>query len=334
MLWGEAMKEYDVDLTKLYEWLPWGGLVYPSVVRNKDGSLMGFMEAEQKKLTAMDMELPNGWAVWMERQHFSGKSTHIMTLFWNPFADKRTGIVRNSLEGRLLRLEQAEAYFISVLNSFGARIMENEEVLSYLGSVLRGEPFSIGMLKEPLYLDAILSKDVDFRVFGKSTPLKNALSINGRFVTALTPLGYPRMPIMGILFRAFRDFDYRFVRRFIFMDKDTADKELKGYMKNWCRGRQSVKSFLLERLDNAYWGIYTNTFIFQFPEDERKENETYIKEVLETMDLPHIMEDFNRKHAWWAAIPGIHQAGLTSPVKGIGRFADLLLDTEDEYVSD
>lgn len=334
------LKEYHVDLTKLHEWLPWGGLVCPQIVKNKDGSLLGFISYQGHPMNE-DSNIVNfsdGWAIWTEYQHFQGKIEKILTLFWKPFTTPKTRLVTNGLEIDPIHEDETEPAFLRILeklkNSLSihadAKIMEYDEILEYLGSTIRGDFFSMQMPETPLYLDAILSKDVDFKVFGTGTEKKNELCINGNYISIVTPLGYPPMPIMGILFRAYRDLDYRFVRRFIFAGQDRAKKEMDGYMKEWCHNRKSIKTFLKQGLDRTFNGIYTNAFVFRFNEEERAKNEEFIKNVLETIELPHIVEDYNRKHTWWATIPGIHQAGLTAPIKGIDSLIELLAPTEEE----
>ncbi len=334
------LREYHVDLTKLHEWLPWGGLVCPQIVRNKDGSLMGFISYNGHTMREDEtrMNFSDGWAIWSESQHFHGRIERMLTLFWKPFANPKTGLITNGLAIGPIHEDEAEPAFIHVLEKLrnilfryaDARILEYEEILGYLGSTIRGDSFSMEMLETPLYLDAILSKDVEFKVFGTATEKKNDLCIDGKYISLVTPLGYPPMPIMGILFRAFRDLDYRFVRRFLFAGQDHSKKEMDAYMNGWCHNRKSMKAFLQQGLEGTYNGIYTNAFVFRFYEEERTKNERYIKNVLETMELPHIIEDYNRKHAWWATIPGIHQAGLTAPIKGIGSLIELLAPTEEE----
>ena len=336
-------KEYHIDLTQLHEWLPWGGMIYPQVIRNKDRSLMGFISYQGENLSKPEnmIDFSDGWAIWSEEQHFNGETRKILTLFWKPFVDYKTGRATNGLAGKPIPVNTIEKSFISTLDNLKntlfqggeASILECEEILGYLGSTIRGEAFHMKMLEIPLYLDAILSKDVQFKVFDALTDKKNDLCIDGKFISIMTPLGYPKMPIMGILLRAFRDFDYRFVRRFLFANKHQTKKEMAAYMKDWCYNRKSMKSFLQNGLEGAYNGVYTNTFVFRFNEDEREKNERFIRDVLETMELPHIMEEYNRKHDWWATIPGIHQAGLTSPIKGIESLTELLM-TEDKDAKD
>ena len=343
-----TLQEFHMDLSKIYNWLPWGGLVYPQVVRNKDNSLMGFIryttdagadasaESEVEKITAFK----KGWAIWVDLQHYNGQDTTVLTLCWNPFREKKTGRLLNALNEKVYTRDEAERYFITVLNNLQkdlsatvkAEILEYAEILGYLKSTLSGKPAPVEMYSPPLYLDAVLSKDVDFQLFGSKTKKKNDLAIDGHEVTVVTPLGFQKMPIMGSLFTAFRDFDYRFVKRFLFFDQESAEKELKKYMHDWCKGRRSIRDYLMQGLTRNFNGVYTDTFIFQFDTENRQENEKYINTVFETLSIPHTFEDYNRKHCWWGAIPGCFRANITMPLKGIDQLGDLLILTEDANV--
>lgn len=339
-----TLQEYNMDLSQIYNWLPWGGLIYPQVVRNKDNSLMGFiryntvLDVEAPDEQPMQIhEFPKGWAIWVELQHFnSGNDIKILTLCWHPFRDKKSGKILNSLDGKDYLPAEAESHFITVLQQLQqdlatvvhAEILEYEQVLSYLTSTLTGESSSVEMYSPPLYLDAVLSRDIDFQVFSSNTAKKNAVAINGREITAVTPMGFPKMPIMGILFKAFCDFDYRFVKRFLFWDAAGAEQELKGYMKGWCQNRTSIKDYMSQNLLMKFNGVYTNTFVFRFTDQNRAKNEAYIAKVLETLELPYVFEEFNRKHCWWGTVPGCFRANIVPPIKGIQRLGDLLVFTE------
>ena len=39
-----SMKDFGLSATALEEWLPWGGIVRPGVMRQKDGSLFSIIE--------------------------------------------------------------------------------------------------------------------------------------------------------------------------------------------------------------------------------------------------------------------------------------------------
>lgn len=343
-----TLQQYNIDLTKIYNWLPWGGLIYPQVIRNKDNSLMGFIRYTNtvdsdgllQKKTEQIKEFIRGWAIWVDLQHFEGEDSKTLTLLWNPAKNQKTGMIFNSLDGKEYSREQAEKYFITVLHKLhqdlstvvDTEILEYGDILSYLASTLTNTRKTVEMYSPALYYDAVLSRNVDFEIFGAKTEKRNDLRINGRDISIVTPMGYPSMPIMNNLFHAFRDFDYRFVKRFEFWDQEGAEKELKGYVKDWCRGRSSIKEYMTKDLLKKFNGVYTNTFVFQFSDEKRIENEAYIKKVLETIELPHTFEAFNRKHCWWGSIPGLFRANIVGPIKGIERLGDLLILTEDAYV--
>lgn len=346
----DNFQEYHIDLTKMHEYLPWGGLLYPQVVRNKDGSLMGFIEYTTIRDDIPDAvgkekidEFPRGWALWIEQQHFEGEYQRVITLLWQPHIDKKNQRVLNTLDDRPLLEPETGKYFVRVLKDLCtdlsatvfAQILTGEYIFSYLQSTLAGKFCHTDYLqdkKEPLYLDAVLSRDIEFTVFGNKTEKKNDIEINSHLISIVTPLGYPDMAVLGTLFKAFRDMDYRFVRRFIFVDEETAKKEMKRYMKDWCMGRSSVREFMKKHLINQFNGTYTNSFIFHFTEEEREEKEEYIGRVFEAIGQTYILENYSRKQCWWGSILGIHRANQIIPLQGVDRLGDLLVFTEEEYV--
>jgi len=295
-----AFQEYNVDLSKLYNWLPWGGLISPQVIRNKDGSLMGFIRYEKvahnhlkvesgqtgeenSEVAHYGQDFGPGWAIWSELCHCGGRDELTLTLCWNPFHDKQSSCIINALTSDGLPLGKAEEHFEAVLQelcrdmeSYGAKLLQYEEAMRYLGSTLTGEPCQIAMYNPPIYLDAVLSRGVDFRVFGAKTDKKNELEIGGKAITVATPLGEPELPIMGKLFEAFHVMDYRFVRRFLFWDEAGTMKQLNGYMRTWCKGRRTLKDFMSGQLLKSFNGVFTEAFIFRMAEDERGAKEKYM----------------------------------------------------------
>lgn len=106
----------------MHEYLPWGGLLYPQVVRNKDGSLMGFIEYTTIRDDIPDAvgkekidEFPRGWALWIEQQHFEGEYQRVITLLWQPHIDKKNQRVLNTLDDRPLLEPETGKYFVRVL---------------------------------------------------------------------------------------------------------------------------------------------------------------------------------------------------------------------------
>lgn len=338
----DSFQEYRVDLGELHNWLPWGGLVAPQIVRNKDNSLMGFIryqKSAKRILLAKEngRNLGKGWAMWSELRHFQGRDERTLTLCWNPFCERKNGRILNAPGRASCRLQEAESVFLAALQSFcqglqlqTAKILQNEEVLQYLAETLTGEPSAIAMYTPPLYLDAVLSRDVKFQVFGKATKKKNDLSIGGREITIVTPLGHPESSVLAKLFEAFSAYDYRFAKRFLFWDADGAEKELNQYMRSWCKGRGKLKSFMRQQTLRGFNGVYTDTFVFRFAPEEREKEEAHLAETFRAFGLPHIFEDYNRKHVWWGTLPGCFRANIVTPLGGIDAFSELLLEEEHD----
>jgi len=342
-----VFQEYNVDLGQLYNWLPWGGLIYPQVVRNKDGSLMGFIRYSGDTAKGAPyghptdevegLEFTKGWAVWSECWHYDGRNELTLTLCWNPFRDKNSGLIVNGMTDGGLSPQLAELHFQEILTQLcqvlsevecEAHILQNEEVLQYLAQTLTGEPSSQEMYVPPLYLDAVLSRDVRFQVYGAGTEKKNDLAIGGRDLTVVTPLGQSKVSVMYTLFEAFADLDYRFVRRFLFCDEAGAEKSLDGYMSSWCKGRSTLKAFMRGQLLGELNGLFAETFIFRFAEEERDEREAQVESAFRSLGLPHVFENYNRKHCWWGTLPGCFRANIPPQVTGLDSLAELLIGGE------
>ena len=77
------LEDYEMDYGKPYTWLTWGGLILPEVVRNKDGSLMGFIRFGRDILAGnIRMDFPQGWALWLDVHHFVNTQDYIYIGDW------------------------------------------------------------------------------------------------------------------------------------------------------------------------------------------------------------------------------------------------------------
>lgn len=99
------LEDYELDYGKPYAWLSWGGLILPEVVRNKDGSLMGFVRYGNGGGTGkLGMDYPEGWAMWLDIQHLQGREALTLCLLWNHMKKGKSSIAWNGYGG-----EQVEA---------------------------------------------------------------------------------------------------------------------------------------------------------------------------------------------------------------------------------
>ena len=74
-----SVSQFGLKSTDIEEWIPWGGIVHPNVVRQKDGSLFGIIQYEvydddiDERIDVH--ELRRGWSIWMEHQHDASTDT-------------------------------------------------------------------------------------------------------------------------------------------------------------------------------------------------------------------------------------------------------------------
>lgn len=321
----KKLQEYYIDDSALHEWIPWGGLIHPSIIRNKDESIMAiFSYDEIKEYTEDDstfINFVNGWVLWNECQHFNNSTKKFLTVLWNPFySEKKTNIL-NGINGEKIKFKDKEKHFLSVLMMMknyltiktNAKLLENDEVLSYLASTISMKKVNVEMQEIPLYLDVVLS-DVQFKM------LSNKIEINDKkiAIVSIPSIGQYRPFILNTLLDSLNKYEYRFCRRLLIFSKENAKKEVNKYMSTWCKNRMAVKDCIKETLLRDTNGFYMNSFIF-FHEDENllNHNIKYIQQIIEMMGLPYIIENKNYKDVWWGSIPGIFRANITPPIQGL-----------------
>ena len=169
------LEDYRLDFGKPHTWLCWGGLILPEVVRNKDGSLMGFIRyGRERREGKLDLDFPESWAVWLDAHHLRGEESKTLCLLWNPIWQDNNQKTTKGLKGESVAIETAPEYFQEVLTGLarqiagfrpGSRVLRLEEVLFYLKTALQMEISEVPMPEVPLYLDAILSRDMEMKLY-------------------------------------------------------------------------------------------------------------------------------------------------------------------------
>ncbi len=317
-----SIQEYCVDLTKIEERLPYGGMITDAILRNKDGSLFCVF-AYDYDCGALCLPFGDGWCFWSEKQHFSeNDNRNTLTVLWNPHCD-RTGKLIND-DGQKKRTgKDAKAYFTAQIEAIRAknklRLLEKEDVLNYLSACLVMESVRRAYPKLLLYLDVVLSKDLDFRLSG------NRVFIGKKRLQIVT---IPQLApsAMNALFSDLQPFCYRFSRRFISFGASSAKKEWERYTKRWCGGRASIRSFLKAACFTSARqpGYLQNSFVF-FVEENEDERKEALLQVFEKRKTIYCVEDYNFKDAWWGTLPGLFRANLTPPISALNESGDLLL---------
>jgi type IV secretion system protein VirB4 len=189
-----------------------------------------------------------------EREHF--ESRFHLTLLWLPPADAQASAERAFVEGQKAQKgrdwNEALAAFaaetgraLDLLSSVmpEVRALDDEETLTFLHCAVSGRRHRVAVPATPIYLDGLLA----------DTPLTGGLEpmLGERHLRSLTVLGFPSMSHPGILDALnHQDFGYRWVTRFVALDKMQATRVLTKLRRQWFNKRKSVTALLREVMYN------------------------------------------------------------------------------------
>ncbi len=224
-----------------------------------------FFEAERiDALGYPESRFPDAasWLVDKERQaSFEGDRDHYesryhLTLVFLPPADSQATAERALVErvsqekGRDWR--EALTSFVAeterALDLFSGfmpevRALDDEETLTYLHGTVSGRRHRVAVPETPVYLDALLA---DTPLTGGLEPMLGQLHLR-----TVTLLGFPSMSRPGILDALnHQDLAYRWVTRFIALDKTEATRALTKLRRQWFNKRKSVSALLREVIYN------------------------------------------------------------------------------------
>ena len=224
-----------------------------------------FFDAERREaLGYPESRFPDAasWLVDKERQaSFEGEREHYesryhLTLVWLPPADTQATAERALVErpsgdkGRDWR--EALGHFVAetnraldLLSGFMPEVkaLDDEETLTFLHAAVSEKRHRAAVPETPMYLDALLA----------DTPLAGGLEpmLGGQHLRTVTVLGFPSMSRPGILDALnHQDFGYRWVTRFIALDKAEATRALTKLRRQWFNKRKSVTAMLREVMYN------------------------------------------------------------------------------------
>jgi type IV secretion system protein TrbE len=224
-----------------------------------------FFEAERvEALGYPDSAFPDAasWLVDAERRaSFEGGKEHFESLYhltfvWLPPADAEARAERALVEGgapvRQRDWREALSRFVAdtdraldLLSSLmpEVRALGDEETLTFLHNAVSCVRHRVAVPDTPIYLDAFLA----------DTPLTGGLEprLGELHLRTLTLLGFPGLSRPGILDALnHQDFTYRWVTRFIALDKADATKALTRLRRMWFNKRKSVSALLREVMYN------------------------------------------------------------------------------------
>jgi type IV secretion system protein VirB4 len=327
-----------------------------------------FFEAERREASAYPDSVfpdPASWLVDQERragflaegEHY--ESRYYLTLVWLPTPDSAEAAGRSLVErpdadkGRdwhttLASFIAESDRALDLLGSFMPEVqaLDDAETLTFLHGTISPRRHPLAVPETPVYLDALL---VD-------TPLTGGLEprLGDAHIRTLTVLGFPSMSRPGILDALnHQDFAYRWVTRFIALDKSDATKALTRLRRQWFNKRKSITALLREIMynqpsqlldtdadnkvvdadlalqilggDHVAFGYLTTTITVSDADRSRVEDKVrQVERIVNGLGFTTIREGVNAVEAWLSSLPGQTYANVRQPLVHTLNLAHLM----------
>lgn len=329
-----------------------------------------FFEAERREaLDYPKSEFPDpvSWLVDAERRAaFEAEGRHYesryhLTLVHLPEPDRSDAAGRSLMEtdtdgpsrsrdwrGAMVAFEAEVTRIADLFSGImpSARLLTGSGLLSYLHATVSLHRQDVEVPITPMYLDALLA---DTSLTGGLEP-----KLGDRHLRTLTVLGFPTLSRPGILdaLNAL-DFGYRWVTRFIALDKGDATKQLTGLRRQWFNKRKSVTALLREVLynqpsqlldsdadnkvvdadaalqalggDHVAFGYLTITITVSDQDRARVEEKVRaLERVINGLGFTAKRETINAVEAWLSSVPGQAYANVRAPLVHTLNLAHLM----------
>jgi type IV secretion system protein VirB4 len=292
-----------------------------------------------------------------EREGAHFENAYTLTLLYLPPSDhasKGERLLLESAEEVASYREHLQAFITEADQAFdllhGALpelyALNDPETLTYLHNSISTKRHRIIVPETPLYLDALLP---DEALTGGLEPM-----LGDHHLRTVTVLGFPNSTQPGMLDDLNRlGFAYRWMTRFIPLDKTDATRELKKLRRQWFAKRKGIVAILREVLyneptplldtdadnkaldadealqelggDHVSYGYVTQT-ITVWDEDRRAvaEKVRAVERVIQSQGFATIHETVNAVEAWLGSLPGHVYANVRQPLVHTLNLAHLL----------
>lgn len=216
------------------------------------------------------------------------------------------------------------------------RALDDSETLTFLHGTISERRHPVAAPETPMYLDAILA----------DTPLSGGIGpiLGNRHLRTLTILGFPNTTRPGLLDALNHlDFEYRWVSRFICLDKTDATKELTKLRRQWFSKRKSITAYLQEIMHNeasplvdsdadnkvidadlalqalggdhvAYGHLTTTVTVWDKDPARVEEKVRAVERTVNGLGFTTIRESVNAVEAWFSSLPGHVYANVRQPL--------------------
>lgn len=292
-----------------------------------------------------------------EGSHFESRTYLTLTFLPAPDQVDRAGQVllerpeesvgRDWRQG-LARFEAEVARVLDLLAGFMPEIaaLDDAETLTYLHGTISARQHLVAVPEVPIYLDGLLA----------DTPLTGGLEpmLGEAHLRTVTILGFPGSSQPGMLDALnHQDFAYRWVTRFIALDKTEATKALTKLRRQWFNKRKSVTAMLREVMynqpaqlmdsdadnkmvdadlalqalggDHVAFGYLTTTITVMDSDRKRVEDKLRtVERIVNGLGFTCIREGMNAVEAWLSSLPGQVYANVRQPLVHTLNLAHLM----------
>ena len=261
-----------------------------------------------------------------------------------PAGKGSAGMYRAALDGYLATVRQ----IIDILQAImpEVRELDDDETLTYLHSSVSTKTHTVRRPDTPAYLDAFLCDD-DFQ--GGLLP-----RLGGQFMRTISVRAYPTASSPGLLDRLNElGVAYRWVCRFMPLDKEDARKAVTAVRKRWFAKRKGVMALLKEAVthepsvledpdasakagdaeavlailggDYASMGYFTPTVTLTDADPDRLADRVReVESAINRMGFVCKVEDVNAVEAWLGSLPGHTYADLRRPLISSLNLCDMI----------
>ena len=309
---------------------------------------------ENKLALLVDLEHHNRFS----ERPLNFQSRYYLTLQYLPETQLQNSLWRNFIK-QAAQLEQAEEQSLhdfieqtqrifNILHEqcFEAYFLSDEQTLTYLHSTVSTHDYTLRIPETPIYLDALLA----------DTPLTCGINpkLGNEFIKTLTVIGFPSASTPAILDRLnYLPFAYRWVTRYIALDKLDAEQQLKRHRQRWFAKRKSVFNLLQEVLtkqesalqdqgaiekakevdealqllsdDVVNFGYFTCTVTVRHADESTADEQLReVERVINGLGFTTIDESLNAVEAWMSSLPGQAYANVRKPILHTLNLAHLL----------
>ena len=290
-------------------------------------------------------------------RHF--ESRYHLTLLYMPPPDAQArtenALLERDRKGGLRHWRQELARFgqetervLDLMSGFlpEIRALDDTETLTFLHGTVSTKRHPVTVPETPMYLDGVL---VDTALTGGLEPM-----LGDKHLRTLTILGFPNVTRPGLLDALnHQDFAYRWVTRFIPLDKTAATRVLTRLRRQWFARRKSITAVLREVLTNeaaplvdsdadnkagdadaalqalggGHVGFgYLTTTLTVVDVDARTADDKAraIERIVNGLGFTCIRESVNAVEAWLGSLPGHVYANVRQPLLHTLNLAHLM----------